>query len=270
MAMKKVFKFKIDPEEDTIFDTQPKMIVFDGFHKIEWQLRIDFQDSDNTDKDSSHIKRIIISPICHISSFVEEAYEPHYEVSVKIPFPGLNIVQEFTKMSYDPSEHCYRPAYETISWEKAYSTFYHRKLYKMTDLDCEFTVIDVQPSAMIQNLERTLENYRNIYESGERSDITLRLIDGEIPAHKFMLTAHSPVFERMFNIDMVERSTSVVMIEDIERSTMDALLRYIYYNGIEGIEESPSKAYIAADKYQIETAMDIAQKLEARIGIVKD
>lgn len=268
--MTRVFKFKIDPIEDEIFDTTPKMIVFDGFHKIEWQLRIDFYENENSDKDNSHIKRIIISPICKISSFVEEAYRPHYTVSIKIPFPGLNIVQHFKKLSFDPAEGLYRPAYETISWEKAYSTFYHRKLYKKTDLECEFTVIDVKPSAIIQNLEKSLENYKNIYESGERSDITMRLVDGELHAHKFILTAHSPVFERMFNIDMVERSTNVVVIEDIETETMDALLRYVYYNGIEGIEKCPTKVYVAADKYQIETAMDIAQKLELRSGIIKD
>lgn len=271
MASKKVYNFKIDPIEDEIFDTTtPKMVVFDGLHKVEWQLRIDFYDNDNTDKDSSHIKRIIISPICRIASFVEAVYEPHYSVSVSVQFPGMNIVQEFTKLTYDPEDRVYRPAYETISWEKAYSTFYHRKLYKLTELDCEFTVIDTKPTAMLLNLERTMENYRSIYESAERSDITLRLLDGEIPAHKFILTAHSPVFERMFSIDMVERSSNVVVIEDIDKATMDALLRYIYYNDIEGMVESPTKAYVAADKYQIETAMEIAQKLEARSGIIKD
>ena len=66
------------------------------------------------------------------------------------------------------------------------------------------------------------------------SDLTLVSVEGdEFPAHKFVLSARSPVFDRMFASDhFVEAKNSRVVIADISSEVMRCFLAYLYSGDI--------------------------------------
>ena len=74
--------------------------------------------------------------------------------------------------------------------------------------------------------QNTLKAIGRLFESGLQSDVTL-VVDGEqIPAHKPILAARSPVFEAMFAHKMSESLEGKVMIDDMPLGVFRELLRY--------------------------------------------
>ncbi|KAG0481086.1 hypothetical protein HPP92_011944 [Vanilla planifolia] len=61
------------------------------------------------------------------------------------------------------------------------------------------------------------------------SDVTINTNGGgALKAHKAVLSACSPVFESMFLLDLKEKESSLIDIEDMSFESCSALLRYIY------------------------------------------
>ncbi|XP_014235421.2 uncharacterized protein LOC106658114 [Trichogramma pretiosum] len=85
------------------------------------------------------------------------------------------------------------------------------------------------------------------------SDVKLIVEEQEIPAHKIVLSAASPVFKAMFTHDMLENQSNTVEIADIPHTNLTEMLRYIYTGEIE-IKEAGSIIELleVADKYQVD------------------
>lgn len=64
--------------------------------------------------------------------------------------------------------------------------------------------------------------------NGEFKDVTFKVENKEIQAHKVILAARSPVFKKMFAAKMKEAQTNKVTISDISSDTFEEMLRYIY------------------------------------------
>lgn len=73
-----------------------------------------------------------------------------------------------------------------------------------------------------------------------------------IKVHKTILAARSPVFLAMLTSDLEETNTSQVTIKDVNAATMRELLRFVYGNEIENLDDISHDLVIAADKYHIE------------------
>lgn len=102
------------------------------------------------------------------------------------------------------------------------------------------------------------EAHNKLLGNENLSDVTFIVGSEEIAANKCILSAHSVVFESMFEIDMVEKKTSRVEITDIEPATFKLLIRYIYcgeldYNSIKELQ----KLALAADKYSLESLVNL-------------
>ncbi|KAK1309661.1 BTB/POZ domain-containing protein [Acorus calamus] len=67
-------------------------------------------------------------------------------------------------------------------------------------------------------------------EEGIHTDVTINTSDGTLKAHRAVLSASSPVFERMFIHDLKEKESSTIEIEDMSLESCMALLSYIYGN----------------------------------------
>ena len=52
--------------------------------------------------------------------------------------------------------------------------------------------------------------------------------DEELPAHRIILTARSPVFRALLNSNMREGKEGVVVIEDVRAPVFRALLHFVY------------------------------------------
>lgn len=64
--------------------------------------------------------------------------------------------------------------------------------------------------------------------SGNYSDVTLVAGEPEIRAHRAILAARSQVFDAMFSIDMAEKATGHVVIDDVDGEVVHQMLGYIY------------------------------------------
>jgi len=67
-----------------------------------------------------------------------------------------------------------------------------------------------------------------VYDSQSGVDVTFKLSDGELRAHKWFLTARLPYFHAMFESGMIEAQTNVVKINDSDCATFDGFLRFLY------------------------------------------
>ncbi|KAK1263530.1 BTB/POZ domain-containing protein [Acorus gramineus] len=76
----------------------------------------------------------------------------------------------------------------------------------------------------------TLRCLSRMLEEGIHTDVTINTSDGTLKAHRAVLSASSPVFERMFIHDLKEKESSTIEIEDMSLESCMALLSYIYGN----------------------------------------
>lgn len=96
-------------------------------------------------------------------------------------------------------------------------------------------------------VEKTLQNYDALLNSGKMSDIVL-LVDGkELKLHKNILAAHSAVFEAMFDANMKEKREGRAVIVDIKGEVFEEMLRFIYTGKVSQIEQYAEELLPVAD-----------------------
>lgn len=171
-------------------------------------------------------------------------------------------------------EHFFRG--QDIEWVP-FSTI-SRKLFKnkgtfvannTLSIQCEFelsfgvTTFEIEkqtilPQAEPKNsgeLNRLMFNLRDMYIDQKFCDVSFRIGNRTLRAHKLILCARSPVFSAMFDSDMKETSSDSVDIDDLDFDTVNGMLMFLYTDALEedlGFE-SALKLYEVADKYQIES-----------------
>ena len=79
-------------------------------------------------------------------------------------------------------------------------------------------------------------------------------------AHKDILAARSPVFEKMFEHDLKEKATNAVDVVDIDPEIFKELLTYIYTEKAPNIKTLASPLLRAADKYQLEHLKSLCEQ----------
>ncbi|CAL1154348.1 unnamed protein product [Cladocopium goreaui] len=90
--------------------------------------------------------------------------------------------------------------------------------------------IEVPPSTIAAEFTAMLEE-------GRGADVTF-LVQGErVPAHSQILAARSSVFERQLNSGMKESISKEIMVEECDLETFKALLKFIYTDDLQRIEE---------------------------------
>lgn len=106
----------------------------------------------------------------------------------------------------------------------------------------------------VNSLEYRLEalaDFENLLDTGNGSDVTLRVDGIEIKAHKAFLISRSPVFQAMFEHDMREKGENVVDILDLKYNIVKELLRFIYAGKVNNIQNRASELLEASEKYCI-------------------
>ncbi|GFT86870.1 TD and POZ domain-containing protein 1 [Trichonephila clavipes] len=111
----------------------------------------------------------------------------------------------------------------------------------------------LESKKMTLDSTRTLkENLESSYKENLFCDMKLKTKTGSFPAHKFILSARSLVFRNMFTIDMKEKSSGCVDIDDLDDDTVQRMLLYIYTATMPDLQwNSACNLYAAADKYEI-------------------
>ncbi|KAK8946992.1 BTB/POZ domain-containing protein [Platanthera zijinensis] len=108
-------------------------------------------------------------------------------------------------------------------------------------IDVEFLELKIfpinggEPSSIWPNKEMMFHTAKSglnclsrMLEEEMHADVTIKVVDGIIKAHKAVLSACSPVFESMFLHDLKEKESSLIDIDDMSLESCSVLLRYIY------------------------------------------
>ena len=71
-------------------------------------------------------------------------------------------------------------------------------------------------------------DFEKLFLSEESSDVKIIIGREVIPAHKLILTARLPYFEKLFSSGMKEATTNEITFEDTDSETFKEFLRYVY------------------------------------------
>ncbi|XP_035222339.1 speckle-type POZ protein-like [Stegodyphus dumicola] len=93
---------------------------------------------------------------------------------------------------------------------------------------------------------------QTLYEKREQADFLLECNSVQIRAHKFILSARSPVFSSIFRHDTKENIENKMVITDVNVGVMEELIFFLYTNRIHEMTLSMARdLYCAADKYSV-------------------
>lgn len=103
------------------------------------------------------------------------------------------------------------------------------------------------------NTEVMMVEIKNSFATKAFSDFKFICSDGvEIPAHRLICSAYSPVMKAMFNTEMKEAKDCVVHVTDIDGKTMNEVLRFIYTQSVCCIDTLGLDILYAAEKYGLD------------------
>lgn len=119
-----------------------------------------------------------------------------------------------------------------------------------------------------------MSDLETLWGSGQWNDIALQTQGGELLAHRVVLAARSPVFERMLNTGMAERVTGVIKITDVSFPNLQRLCRFMYTGTVsddDGLWDNVEAAcglFQAAAKYEVLGLVRIcASKVAAMVTV---
>ncbi|KAF3447621.1 hypothetical protein FNV43_RR12808 [Rhamnella rubrinervis] len=76
--------------------------------------------------------------------------------------------------------------------------------------------------------QSTLRCLSRMLDEAIHADVTISTAEGNLRAHRAILSASSSVFRSMFHHDLKEKESSTIHIEDMSRESCVALLSYLY------------------------------------------
>ncbi|CAG5093421.1 Similar to Tdpoz3: TD and POZ domain-containing protein 3 (Mus musculus) [Cotesia congregata] len=99
------------------------------------------------------------------------------------------------------------------------------------------------------------------FKADEFSDIVLVVDNHKLPAHKIILSAHSPYFHAMFTTDMKESKENRVEIQNFTVDLITEMLEFFYTNRTKATEDVDVALQMVpvADMYQINSLKDICE-----------
>merc|ERR1719234_2160952 len=103
-------------------------------------------------------------------------------------------------------------------------------------------------------------HFGNLLAEKNLADLEINC-DGEVfNCHRNILSARSPVFFAMFQVDMIENHSKKVHIRDVNKEVFSELLKFIYTGSVsseDSLKEQARDILAAANKYQL----DLLKKL---------
>jgi len=99
-----------------------------------------------------------------------------------------------------------------------------------------------------------------LLDSGQFSDVVMRIGQEEISAHSAILAARSPVFEAMWSSGMREQQQKEVIMRDLDPLAIRRMLRFMYTGTLDPKLEKDNEAIAlleAAHQYDIASLVDL-------------
>ncbi|XP_012273446.1 BTB/POZ and MATH domain-containing protein 1 [Orussus abietinus] len=99
--------------------------------------------------------------------------------------------------------------------------------------------------------------FKSLWENRHFGDVTLIVSNNQFCAHKAVLAASSPVFQRMFESEMLGGTESTVEITDVEDTLVELMLKFLYLGPVEEVRNKAHELVYLADKYDITTMREM-------------
>lgn len=116
---------------------------------------------------------------------------------------------------------------------------------------CLSNPIEVEKETYIIPSDYICKQMKDLLNDNLFADITIKCGNEEFKVHKAMLASQSPVFKRMFQSNMKEKSSNVLEICDMEPAVVSDMLEYLYAGKPLRINELAKDLLYAANKYEL-------------------
>ncbi|XP_053593008.1 uncharacterized protein LOC103568510 [Microplitis demolitor] len=125
-------------------------------------------------------------------------------------------------------------------------------------INCKIILYNYMQDLVFDNFYDDLQQF---LKSQELSDVTLVIGEVEIPAHKVVLAAHSPVFKAMLLSGMKEAKEGEIEIKNLDADIISEMLEYFYKGETKASfdTEVALKMMELAEIYQISKLKSICQ-----------
>ena len=110
----------------------------------------------------------------------------------------------------------------------------------------------------IHSGHKTLLNLLLQRDSNESNSVTLQVENEEFPVHRSILSAFSEYFFKMFTIDMKEKHSKAIKIEDVTAEAMKEILKALYDGEVVFTDDNLVDILHAASLLQITCVLDVA------------
>lgn len=104
-----------------------------------------------------------------------------------------------------------------------------------------------------------LELSEKLFQDDEFKDVTFKLDDGEVQAHRNVLAATSCVFKAMLSSPMTEARTGEIRIPNVQVATMRTFLRLLYTGQVESADWTRADDSKPSNKVPIQIMLDLAR-----------
>lgn len=108
---------------------------------------------------------------------------------------------------------------------------------------------DTAPKATTQTTSSLSNAYEKMFEEGLHSDITIKVDDKLIPAHKFIL-AQSSVLADMFGSGWMPKN-NVLEINDFSFEIMHSMIKFLYCHKLENLEAIAADLMMCANRFKL-------------------
>ncbi|KAK0169770.1 hypothetical protein PV328_010411 [Microctonus aethiopoides] len=209
--------------------------------------------------ENKSIPAVTFEIFCCIPSFeicnVIVSKTPHAPVSATITIKFMN--KELKKIHVNPwTDNCL---------VKTNIEHHLRQLLQSNECEVTFECIIAwrafkKPKPQV--LSSSFNRFKKFLSSTDLSDMVIVIDQKEIPVHKIILAAYSPVFLAMFKSDMTESVNKRIVVKDIGVDIMEKVIEFMYTSKIDPIPEYNILLSIltVADIYQIMTLKEFCEE----------
>ena len=95
------------------------------------------------------------------------------------------------------------------------------------------------------------DHFRQLLDTKTLADVIIDVRGTTFESHKLVLAARSPVFHAMFENDLIEKKTNTLEVCDIEPEVFSQVLRFVYTDEVNNLDDLAADLLAAADKYML-------------------
>ena len=104
------------------------------------------------------------------------------------------------------------------------------------------------------------QELHSLYKNEVLADTVIKCEDQEFKAHKAILASQSPVFKKMFEVDMKEKETGIVRISEVAPAVVSEMVSYFYTGEAPCLNKHAKDLLNVANMYELKRLFTMCEK----------